>query len=142
MSRWTILLRLLLSLAVLFNGTTLNGTTAAMAFKHRGHDAMPALAAPAPATSAADALPCPGHDQAASMASEGPAAPVPAKSGHPSLDCCQSGACQCACVHPAPAAVPAIAFAAVSIGHARSARPMPTSHAAPALPDLIRPPIG
>src|SRR5688500_14901628 len=136
MLRWTILLRLLLSLAVL-----LNGTTAALAFKHGGHDAMPATTAPALASSTADALPCPEHDQAALMASEDPVTPVPAESGHPPLDCCQSGACQCACMHPAPAAAPTIAFAAVSIGHARSARPMPTGHAAPALPHLIRPPI-
>jgi hypothetical protein len=136
MLRWTILLRLLLSLAVL-----VNGTTAAMAFKHAGHDAMLATTAPVQASSTANADPCHEHDQAASLASEDPVAPVPAESGHPPLDCCQSGTCQCACMHPAPAAVPAIAFAAVSIGHARGARAMPTSHATPALPHLIRPPI-
>jgi hypothetical protein len=63
------------------------------------------------------------------------------KSKHSTPDCCKSGTCRCACLHGV-AAIPMLPFNAAFIEHAYSMRPMVLGHAAPALPHLIRPPIG
>jgi len=50
--------------------------------------------------------------------------------------------CRCACAHPAQAAVPMVAFTPLPVESAGNVRPLASAHAAPALPHLIRPPIG
>lgn len=132
---WTILLRLLLAVALTFNGVA---TAAASA--HLGH--MGAVETPAAAkASAAEDPPCHEHHQATAAVDEQPV-PAPQSKGHPSPDCCKSAACRCACVHHAPAAIAALSFGAPIIEHEDSVRSMSSGHAAPALPHLIRPPIG
>lgn len=56
-------------------------------------------------------------------------------------DCCKSPTCDCSCLQPAPATAIAFAFGGAHIGHSLIARPMPVDHDAPALPYPIRPPI-
>jgi hypothetical protein len=58
-----------------------------------------------------------------------------------SPDCCKSPSCTCSCLQPTPAAAIAFALGGAHIGHAMLARPMPVDHDAPALPYPIRPPI-
>ena len=132
MSIPALLLRLLLALALV-----VNGTTGAMAAVH-AHDAAAPMAVhamgPMPAHGEAD---CHGDGAVAKAPSKAPAQA-------PGDDCagCASGGCDCACmslVHvtlPAPmtglAPAPRIAPAPVPVA----------SRAAPPLPHPIRPPIG
>jgi len=135
MSIWSTLLRLLLLVAFVFNTT---GTAVASV-----HLAQPGTVEAAPPVKAAvaEAPPCHQHQPAVTVADEQPSTPVE-KAKHPSPDCCKSGACRCACVHHAPALMIALGFYPLIIEHARSVRPMSSGHVAPALPHLIRPPIG
>ncbi|MFC6189141.1 CopL family metal-binding regulatory protein [Pseudoxanthomonas mexicana] len=123
---------MLLSVALI-----LNGATTAMASVHMAHGAASSVAAPAQKTIAS--APC--HERhAASVKSDGMAAP--ADSAAP--DCCgsDSSACRSVCMHSSPVAVSMTTFAPVQIEHPRSLRPLSLGHATPALPHLIRPPIG
>ncbi|MGO4549795.1 CopL family metal-binding regulatory protein [Lysobacter sp. 2RAF19] len=115
------LLRLLLCLALLANGTTTAFANARMALSDV-------------ATSTQHAAP-PCHE--ATAAHDAPAAP---SASH--ADCCPPGACMCSCIaQAATLPMPGIVAwmprpASVSVA-ARDA-----SRASPALPNLIRPPIG
>lgn len=132
MSVWSVLLRLLLTVALVFNGAA-----PAVAAIHAGHmAAAPVSAEPAPV--ADDAMPCHEHHQAG--AAEQPQSTPDDEPASP--DCCKSGACRCACVHSTPVAIVDLGFTAPLIEHAESVRPMPSGHADAALPHLIRPPIG
>lgn len=141
MSAWPILLRILLSVALIFNGAA---TVAASA--HMNHAGMAEAVQSAKVVQAVEAQPCHQHDQAASADPSGqPAVALDtgsSGSGHPTPDCCESGACRCACAHHAQAAIPDVVFNTPMIEHADSVRPMSWGHAPPALPHLIRPPIG
>lgn len=137
MSIWSILLRLLLVVAFVSNTM---GTAVASV-----HLAQPETMEAAPPVKAAssEALQCHEHHQAATLADEQSSTPAgKGPSPHPSPDCCKSGACRCACVQHAPALMIALGFYPLIIEHARSVRPMSSGHVAPALPHLIRPPIG
>lgn len=141
MSFGSLLLRLLLSLCLVLDGTA----AAAIAHLPMGHDAA-AASMPAPPTASTAAvmadMPCHGHDAASSTtptSATSLTAPDPAGS---SPDCCESGACRCACMHVAQVVVPSLAWAAATPGHARSVRPLLPGHTAPPLPHPIRPPIG
>src|SRR3546814_15468258 len=57
-------------------------------------------------------------------------------------DCFESGPCRCACLHHGQFAPMTMVASAAIIGHTDSVRPMFSVHASPALPHLIRPPIG
>jgi hypothetical protein len=144
MSVWSLLLRVLLAGALVFNGVS-----TAVASVHLGHmgamvPAHSAKVAPVQ-TTATEEPPCHQHHQAEAVGDSHPApaaADTAAKSGTPSPDCCKSGACRCTCVHHAPVAIVDLGFLVPLIEHADSVRPMSTRHATPALPHLIRPPIG
>lgn len=72
-------------------------------------------------------------------------APDPATQGKgkpTTPDCCKSGTCQCACMQVAHAALPAMLALAFASPHSDVSHPMPDGHADPALPHLVRPPIG
>ena len=56
-------------------------------------------------------------------------------------DCCKSQTCDCSCVQPVPATAIAFALGGVHIGHGPVARPISVDHDAPSLPYPIRPPI-
>lgn len=137
MSLWAVLLRVLLSIALI-----LNGATTAMASVQMTHGFAPKAATPVKTASVE--MPCHQHQQAASVAADpSPAAPVsPPKSKHPAPDCCKSSACRCACMHSAPATMSMMIYTPAVVEHSQSVRPMALGHAAPALPHLIRPPIG
>lgn len=144
MSIRSILLRLFLSIVLLFDGTA-----TAVAAVHMNHLDRADAAAQLATTENPDAnseMPC--HD--ASAAQDAMALHSDAGGhGHgtsdaetPPPDCCESGACDCACMHPAQAAVVSAAVDLGSLEHTDSVRPMFSVHASPSLPHLIRPPIG
>lgn len=130
MPAWPLLLRLMLAVALVFNGAT-----PAVAAVHAGHMApRPMVASPVAAVAE---MPCHEHHQA------GDADQSPATGDQPARpDCCESGACRCDCVHSTPVAVMNPGVVASVIEHAESVRPMAPGHADAALPHLIRPPIG
>ena len=127
-----ILLRLLLCLALVANGTSAVYASARMAFDGGmsttaiGREAEP---------------PC--HDMAAMqdgvmVADTGTHAP-PAGSHD---DCCPPGACLCSCVSHAPSILTVHAVALTTGPAASPVSALLSSHASPALLHLIRPPIG
>lgn len=144
MSIRSLLLRLFLGLVLV-----LNGTATAMAAVHMSHADILAATSPV-AVSAANAD---GEGEASCHDAHQTevATTDPDSGGHlhgsldtgtPSPDCCESGICSCACMHPVQAATVDAVTGLVSIEHSDSVRPMFSVHASPALPHLIRPPIG
>jgi hypothetical protein len=133
MFKRAILLRLLLSLALV-----LNGTVPAMAAVRMQ------LAAGAEAASAQQGqTPC--HEAGAMAAyggmDHGPAMPLPDKSPQKAPDCCKGG-CTCACMQPTQAAPPVAMVPMMAAAPAPVVHRLALGHANPALPHLIRPPIG
>lgn len=128
----SILLRVLLCFALVANGTSAVYASTMMAFgadmgvttiaSHDAEPACPDMPAMAHAALAAD------HD-----------APTPPVSHD---DCCASGACLCSCVSHAPTIPPFVAFAIPTRPSAAPVAVLRVSFASPALPHLIRPPIG
>jgi len=145
MSVWSILLRVMLTVGLILNGS---GYAVASSHMQMEHTAMAGVAPPNAANSEATAGPaCTEHPQAMVPVAEnaGSDAATDASSVNsldPSPDCCKSGACRCACVQQAQAAVPAVVLHQAVIEHVGSVRPMESGHASPAIPHLIRPPIG
>jgi len=143
----TFLLRVLLSVALICNGAT-----SAMASVQMLHASRPQAAmSPAAAATTAAMPPCHQHPAAqqgpavAALTSASPVAAAdvaPAPAEQPQPDCCKSGMCRCACAHPAQAAVPMMALTPLRVESAGNVRSLSSAHAAPALPHLIRPPIG
>lgn len=135
MSRWSILLRVLLSLSLVLEG---GGWAMASAQRHVPSAGMGSERASA--ASADDAMrACHGHHGAAAhVALAGHAAPH----GHAAPDCCTSGDCDGACLH----AQATVAMSSLPVAVAPDAPPAVTrlvrGHASPTLPHLIRPPIG
>lgn len=73
---------------------------------------------------------------------QAPASPALPEDPHGSSDCCDPSHCTCPCVH-ACAALPLLASRMPdSMGHDLGVRPLSLGHPSPALPHLIRPPIG
>ena len=142
MSVWPILLRVLLSVALVLNGATGAAAAVRMQMSHAEGNTEAALAEESSDISAAE-MPC--HDSASGGAHEDSAAavdPAPEKAPHPTPDCCKSSSCNCACVHAAQAP-PASAFITTLLAdHSQSVRPLLLGHPSPALPHLNRPPIG
>lgn len=144
MNPWSLLLRLALIVALVLNGA---GTAAASVMMQAGmaESAATEIAA-APETSVVQAeMPC--HEMMAESAPPDGAAP-PASGHHPSdegrpaaPDCCK-GACHCACMQAAQAALPAMPAFGFVPPHSDVSHPVPVGHAEPALPHLVRPPIG
>lgn len=137
MSFWAVLLRVLLSVALI-----VNGATTAMASVQMAHGA--ASIAATPVKPASVETPCNEHQQTASVTADPPSSATveSPKSKHATSDCCKSGACRCACMQSASASLPMMMFTPALVEHSQSVRPMALGHAAPALPQLIRPPIG
>lgn len=142
---FSILLRVLLIISLVLNGS---GYAVASTHMQMGHMDM-AVSTPQSATDRVVTAepPCPQdqHNGASTSAAQRPDTapnPAPGKSKHPAPDCCKFGACSCACVHQAQAAVPAYTLRYAVIEHAGGVRPMKLGHVAPTLPHLIRPPIG
>ena len=130
-----IVLRLLLCLMVVLNGT---GYAVAATQMHLAH------VANAVATQEADAVP-PCHEAAASKNAATSAyshAADPARQADPGVpSCCQSSLCNCDCLQHATAAMAVIALPAGAPIGAGIAQPRVVDRLAPALPNLLRPPI-
>lgn len=143
---WSILLRVLLAL-----GLILNGSGYAVASTHMQMDHA-ALASTTSTTVAKPSMaaepPCAEHHSGSqSMSAKADAVDTAehatsGKYGLQSPDCCKSGACKCVCVHQCQATVPAIAFQLAVIENASIVHPMTSGHESAAVPHLIRPPIG
>jgi hypothetical protein len=132
-----ILLRLLLCVALVFNGAGAAMASVQMMQMHVDGQAIASV----PAKSMAEAevaMPCHHHGQA----SHENGVHAPSKGGHPAPDCCKSNTCTCACANQVAIVVPVIVFHGAMAPHAGNVRPMALGHPAPALPHLIRPPIG
>lgn len=142
MSIWAILLRVLLSVALVLNGAMGAAAAVRMQMPHGDGQAVTALAAESPA-SAYSEMPC--HQQATENSDKAPLAAVdsePSKSKHSSPDCCKSSSCNCACVQVAQAPLASVFVHALLVDHSHSVSPLLPGHPSPALPHLIRPPIG
>lgn len=130
---WPLLLRVLLVVALV-----LNGTTAAVA----GVVPMHAHASEAAAVEQA-AVPEHGCDSMAAASDKAPdQAPMPEPGKHPAPDCCKASPCSCACVQGAQAGAPVVTIGPAAPVADPLQPPRSARHAAPALPHLIRPPIG
>ena len=142
MSTRAILLRLLLCIALVFNGAASAMASVQMMQMHA--DGQGTASIPVPTMADAEpAMPC-HHDGQASHSQDAAAAATPSKDQQPhqTPDCCKSSTCTCACVHQAAAMVPMLVFQGATLLHVGSVRSMTLGHPAPALPHLIRPPIG
>ena len=142
MSTRAILLRLLLCVALVFNGAASAMASVQMMQMHA--DGQGTASIPVPTMADAEpAMPC-HHDGQASHSQDAADAAMPSKDKQPhqAPDCCKSSTCTCACVHQAAAMVPVMAFQGTALLHVSSVRSMALGHATPPLPHLIRPPIG
>ena len=126
----SILIRLLLCIALLANGTTAVFANTRMAFE--------GVAAPAAAHD--DAAP-PCHEMAGMEQATPTHDDSPAKSAS-HADCCPPGACLCSCVSQGAAILTIHALALTALPTAAPTRPPLVSRASPALQHPIRPPIG
>ncbi|MCL6713191.1 CopL family metal-binding regulatory protein [Pseudoxanthomonas sp. z9] len=125
MSLATLLMRCLLCVALVLNGASAAAASVRMLDMGSG-----AQAASGERGDAHD-LDCAGH------ASE------PEDKGSPSgRDCCKSASCPCACVQGCATAMDTPTDTPVIIVHAGVVPTPVLEHPAPALPHLIRPPIG
>ena len=142
MSIRAILLRVLLSVSLVLNGATGAAAAVRMQMPHDDGQAVAALTAKSP-ESASGEMPC--HQQATETSDDAPlpaSDPEPAKSKHSTPDCCKSSSCNCACVQAAQAPLASVFVHALLVDHSHSASPLSPGHPSPALPHLIRPPIG
>ena len=143
MSTRAILLRLLLCVALVLNGAASAMTSVQVTQMHA--DEHEAVSAPvAPMAIGESEMPC-HHDGQSAHSDDAAGAAAPAKDKQPrqAPDCCKSSTCACACVHQTAAMVPMMASqeGVVSL-HVGSVQTMALDHPTPALPHLIRPPIG
>ena len=143
MSTRAILLRLLLCIALVFNGAASAMASVQMMQMHADGQGTASVPVPTMVAGAEPAMPC-HHDGQASHSQDAAAAATPSKDQQPhqTPDCCKSSTCTCACVHQAAAMVPMLVFQGATLLHVGSVRSMTVGHTAPALPHLIRPPIG
>ena len=142
MSTRAILLRLLLCIALVFNGAA--SAMASVQLMQMHADGQGTASIPVPTMADAEpAMPC-HHNGQASHSQDAADAAMPSKDKQPhqAPDCCKSSTCTCACVHQAAAMVPMLVFQGATLLHVGSVRSMTLGHPAPALPHLIRPPIG
>lgn len=142
MSAWSILLRIVISLAL-----TLNGMASALAFAPMA-EMSAFIDAPSVTSELAgtEAMPCHGG---AEQSADGSAASISiagvdlvSTGEQQPLDCCDSGLCHCACQHAVHAALLTAVLAMPATEHGFSFRLLSLGRAAPVLPHLIRPPIG
>jgi hypothetical protein len=137
---WSLLLRLVLCLSL-----ALNPVATAFAGTH-AHQQARATGPSDPVHTEVARVAC--HDLAA-VTEESPAhepfTHAKRDQGSPveraTVDCCQSDACQCACVHLSQALLPGPAAGLDGVMGAAIIRQAGALHATPALPHLIRPPI-
>jgi len=138
MSFPALVLRIALCLALVLNGSGYAFAATAMQLEHAAHNET-TVSAPA-----AEMAPC--HDAVDASASVGHSMdPVPAAhhaTAVDSPDCCDGPHCQSGCAQSLIATLSENPRRGVPVAHAVEVRAMQTRHAAPPLPNPIRPPIG
>lgn len=142
MSVWAILLRVLLSLALVLNGATGAAAAVRMQMSHGNTHTSLTQSIESSKVSTAD-MPC--HHQVSGADSEAPETavdPAPVKSKHPTPDCCKSSNCNCVCIQAAQAPPVSAFITTLLADHSQIVRPLLLGHPSPALPHLNRPPIG
>jgi hypothetical protein len=148
MSMLSALLRLTLSAVLILNGvgTAVAGTR--MHLEHAKQIGHTSQSVTEPMANAQVEPPCHqhGHDGVAPVPPPveelGVATNPTEKSKTPAPDCCKSASCGCACMHAAAGVVVSSLPHAVFNLHAAIAWTEASGHRPPALPHLIRPPIG
>ena len=127
MSVGSILLRVVLSVALVLNGATGAFAATRMQMSH----AAPTIMADAVKKTAAE-TPCHETDPA----------PTPDPSKHSNPDCCKSASCTCMCMQGFQAPPVYVVVPTMFVNHSQSVRPLSLGHTSPALPHPTRPPIG
>lgn len=139
-----ILLRVLLSVVLIFNGSGyayaatqmhMSGVSAASHMTDRDVADLSAAAHDAP--------PC--HEAMGDMADPDPAPPADGLAGHDGHDgsnCCQTDQCDCVCAQHVPATPLAFWLRAPVLVRSRVPAYRPAQHLSPVLSNLQRPPIG
>lgn len=143
MNPCSVLLRVALAIVLILNGA--GAAAASVTLETEVAESAPTEIAAASGMSLAGAeMPC--HETMAvppDTAATPAAAAHPSDDGHPAApDCCKTAACHCTCVQAAHAALPAMPALGFVPAHSDASHPMPIGHAEPALPHLVRPPIG
>ncbi len=149
MSLLSHLAQVLLSLSLIFNGSGYAVASPSLASAHALHTVAPSeetKTAPKPEMAASPSA-CHALGSAAGSESTPDRRPIAQQQASEapqrhSPDCCTSDSCRYACLQLAQAVIPITAFACVKSAHALAVLFTPASHASPALPHLIRPPIG
>lgn len=139
------MLRVLLVLALIANGT--GSVLAATRMQVESFGARAAAADVAQFDASTAAAPCDEHAGIDAMVMDAsattPHTPDDTQdSDAGSDDCCASGFCLCACVQHAVAGMANLHVLEPGIDRDTTAQVLSIGHAAPALPHLIRPPIG
>jgi hypothetical protein len=137
----SLLLRVLLSVSLVMNGAGLAQASTRMQLEHSGHQTHSLQVTAAMTLQAAEEVPCHDHEEPGRAK---PAADPPrdnAASLHTG-DCCKGEVCGCACAQHAPVVFTPCVQATVAVLHLGSAARLASQHRPPALPHLIRPPIG
>ncbi|MGH8085855.1 MAG: CopL family metal-binding regulatory protein [Lysobacter sp.] len=139
MSIFSVLLRLLLSVALLFNGVA-----SASAHDTGLVEAAAKVDLVIDHAAKAESMPCHEHHSAHSTAAgqEPATAPLAGSPDTEPSDCCESGTCPSVCAQQTPVALLVGSFTVSKVEHSASVRPTSSGHPSPALPHLIRPPIG
>lgn len=139
MSLFSLLLRIVLCVGLIANGAGSAQAAARMQLAHAEHAVEAAL--PAPVAE----VPChPGAESTATVkpSSSHHAGMTHGSDGLDARDCCEGNACRCACVQHAPVVfTPAVTPSVVQV-HGPVVVTGASQHRSPALPHLIRPPIG
>jgi hypothetical protein len=130
----SVLLRVLLSLSLLLNGS---GYAAAAA---QTQDESPSASTAHARPQVDESSPCPGHARAPA-ANPQVSEPDSAQHKHDKPACCKSAQCVGACLQHVPAAIVGAWIAPAAITHGDADRQSKSAHPAPALPDRNRPPI-
>jgi hypothetical protein len=146
MSFGPLLLRVMLILAFVLNGTTSAMAAAQMSLGHPMPKGEAVQSAAEPTHHQHHMSAC--HDEGmpsdatASTAHDHASHSVPAKYHGRSSDCCEGGACLCVCAHGMQATAPSPVLAMHAYGRTDKFEARTAGHPAPDLPHLIRPPIG
>jgi hypothetical protein len=137
MSFWPLLLRVLLIVAFVLNGTTAAAGAATMGGTHASTSEAERISTPSAGHTCHE-----GVEANMPVADEAPQRTEPDQQSKPSApDCCKQSSCGCACMG-AQAGAPTAHDGAVAPSSDRLMSPLAKGHIEPATLHLIRPPIG
>lgn len=145
MARYSFLLRVLLSASLILNGGSGWAVPASHFPDGTGGANESQLVSPGAATIAASQLPCHGDEEhhAAESAVQLPeTSTLAADTNDSGNDCCESGVCECGCLHQGGFAFAALWVRMSDTHDPQSPLAFAHEHVAPMLAHLIRPPIG